>query len=260
MRAYLEMRFKVIIEKILPAKLYPLTARIFRIFRPLWYIGNNVACPVCSRHFRKFAPAGVHPRPNAQCPRCGSRERQRLLWLYLRHRTQFFTDHLKVLDIAPHYLLQKKYKKLKNLDYISADLASPEAMVKMDITDIHLPDNQFDCIICYHVLEHIPDDGKAMSELFRVLKPGGWAILQVPIDPNRDKTFEDPAIVSPKQRQRIFGQYDHVRLYGLDYKDRLETAGFTVKVDNYVGQLPDDLVKKYALMQEEKIYLCSKPG
>jgi predicted SAM-dependent methyltransferase len=254
------MRFKIVIEKMLPPRLYLLVVRMFRIVRPLWYIGDNVTCPLCEGHFREFAPAGlVNPRLNAQCPRCGSRKRQRLLWFYLKDKTQFFTDHLKVLHVAPSYPLQKKFRKLKNLDYISADLLSPTAMVKMDITDIHLPDNQFDCIICYHVLEHILDDGKAMRELFRVLKPGGWAILQVPIDPNRDKTFEDPAVVSPKQRERIFGQYNHVRIYGLDYKDRLEATGFTVKVDNYVRQLPDDFVEKYALMKEEKIYLCSKP-
>jgi SAM-dependent methyltransferase len=132
-------------------------------------------------------------------------------------------------------------------------------MLRMDITRISLTDNQFDCVICYHVLEHIPDDQKAMRELFRVLKPGGWAILQSPIDFNHDKTFEDPSIVSPDERERFFGQNDHVRIYGRDYKDRLEKAGFVVKVDDYVQQLGDSAIKKYGLMRDEKIHFCSKP-
>lgn len=131
-------------------------------------------------------------------------------------------------------------------------------MVKMDVTNIAMPDNQFDCIICYHVLEHIPDDEKAMTELFRVLKPGGWAILQSPVDHNRDKTYEDPSIVSPDERERAFGIKDHVRLYGRDYKDRLERAGFTVKLDCYVTELRDDKIKRYGLMKDEIIYLCTK--
>lgn len=132
-------------------------------------------------------------------------------------------------------------------------------MIKMDITNINLPDNQFDCIICYHVLEHILDDKKAMKELFRILKPGGWAILQSPVDPNRDETFEDPNVVSPEERERVFGQRDHVRIYGQDYKNRLERAGFTVKLDNYSRELGDNIIKKYGLMKDETIYFCSKP-
>ncbi|MEG3066539.1 methyltransferase domain-containing protein [Acetomicrobium sp.] len=118
--------------------------------------------------------------------------------------------------------------------------------------------NQFDCIICYHVLEHIPDDQMAMKEIFRVLKPGGWAILQVPI--LRDKTFEDPSVITPEDRERVFGQRDHVRIYGLDYKDRLEQAGFSVKVDDYVKQLSSDVIERYGLMKDENIYFCSKPN
>lgn len=145
---------------------------------------------------------------------------------------------------------------MSNLDYISADLNSPMAMVKMDITNILYEDNSFDVILCSHVLEHVVDDRKAMRELFRVLKPGGWGILQVPI--LRDKTFEDPSIVSPEDRERIFGQKDHVRIYGRDYKDRLEEAGFTVKVDGYVRELGDDKIKKHGLSEDQDIYFCAK--
>ncbi len=147
---------------------------------------------------------------------------------------------------------------MPNLDYISADLDSPLAMVKMDITNILYEDNSFDVILCSHVLEHVVDDQKAMRELFRVLKPGGWAILGSPMDLNRDKTFEDPNIVSPEDQIRTFGYPGHVRIYGRDYKERLEKAGFAVRVDSYVRELSPDTIKKYGLMREEDIYVCTK--
>ena len=159
---------------------------------------------------------------------------------------------------APEYIIQKFLRSIPNLDYISADLNSSLAMVKMDITNISCKDNSFDVILCYHVLEHIIDDRKAMRELFRVLKPGGWAILQSPMDLKRNKTFEDSHVVLPQDRERIFGQSDHVRIYGRDYKDRLEKAGFTVKVDSYVKELGVDMIKKYCLGKED-IYFCTKP-
>jgi len=253
------MPLKTILKKFIPEKYLPQARRIYFNLRCLWYLGNRYICPCCNGRFRKFLPFGVKPRANALCPRCGSLERHRLLWLYLKNRTNFFKDNLKVLDIAPMDFFQQKCKALPNLNYISADISSPIAMIKMDITNISMRDNQFDCIICYHVLEHIPDDQKAMRELFRVLKPGGWAILQSPIDYHRDKTFEDQNIVLPEERERIFGQKDHVRIYGRDYKDRLERAGFTVNPDNYVRELGDDKIKKYGLMKDEIIYFCTKP-
>jgi len=253
------MHLKSMFKKVIPEKFHPQIQRIYYTLRLFCYIGHRFICPICNGHFRKLLPFGVKMRANAKCPKCGSLERHRLLWLYLRDKTNFFTDHLRVLDVAPLYYLQKKFKKLENLDYMSADISSPIAMSRMDITDIRLPDDQFDCIICYHVLEHINDDKKAMRELYRVLKPGGWAILQVPIDPNLDKTFEDPNVISPEERERVFGQKDHVRLYGRDYKNRLEEAGFVVKVDNYAQQLEDSVIRQYALMRNEDIYLCSKP-
>ena len=146
---------------------------------------------------------------------------------------------------------------MSNLDYISVDLNSPLAMVKMDITNILYEDNTFDVILCSHVLEHIIDDRKAIRELFRVLKPGGWAILQVPLSNENDKTLEEPSIISPRDRERIFGQKDHVRIYGRDYKDRLEKAGFTVKVDGYVRELGDDKIKKHGLSEDQEIYFCT---
>jgi len=187
-------------------------------------------------------------------------ERQRLIWLYLKDKTNFFESKLRVLHFAPIFYLQRFYKKLANLDYISADLNDTSAMINMDITDIKFEDNSFDCILCVHVLEHVRDDKKAMKELFRVLKPQGWAIIQVPI--KLDKTFENNTISTPEERLKYFGQEDHVRIYGLDYKERLEDAGFSVKIDHYLNELPENIINRYRLVPEnepkEKIYFCSK--
>lgn len=253
------MSIKSILKKFIPERYHLQVRRVYFNLRSLWYIGNKYTCPCCNGHFRKFLPYGVKPRPNAECPRCNSLERHRLLWLYLRDRTNFFRDRLKVLDVAPMDFFQQRCKYLPNLDYISVDISSPIAMIKMDITNINLPNDYFDCIICCHVLEHVPDDKKAIMELFRVLKPGGWAILQSPVDPNLDETFENPNIISPEERERVFGQSDHVRIYGQDYKARLERAGFIVKLDNYVKELEDNIIKKYGLIKDEVIYFCIKP-
>jgi SAM-dependent methyltransferase len=248
----------LIARKVIPKKYHHVVARYAGYaISPLFY-GHRFGCPICGGHFRKNLSFGIKRRPNARCPRCGSLERHRLLWLYLRDRTSFFADNLQVLDIAPTDCLQRKFQAMPNLDYVSVDLEPTIAMIKMDITAMQFCDNRFDCIICYRVLEHVPDDRKAMKEIFRVLKPGGWAILQVPI--LRDETFEDPTITSPEEREKAFGQRDHVRIYGLDYRNRLESVGFVVKVDDYVRKLGGDAVKKYGLMKDEDIYLCSKPN
>jgi len=197
---------------------------------------------------------------NAICPRCGAAERQRLLWLYLKNTTNLFSDNLRLLHFGPSYILQKNFRSMENLDYTSADLYSPVSMVKMDITNILYKENSFDVILVSHVLEHVIDDRKAIQELFRVLKPGGWAIIQSPIDLNRDQTYEDYSVTLPEERVRVFGNPGHVRIYGLDYKSRLEGAGFTVKVDPYVRELPNNDVKKYGLIKNEDIYFCTKAG
>ena len=163
-----------------------------------------------------------------------------------------------MLHIAPEKQLSKVFMSQTNIDYLSADLDSPLAAVKMDITNIEQNDNTFDLIICNHVLEHIPDDDKAIAELFRVLKPGGTAILQVPISNTIRKTIEDPSITDPKEREKLFGQNDHVRIYGKDYKKRLERSGFVVSIDDFINELGQRDAHRYGLLQDEKIYLCSK--
>jgi len=222
------------------------------------YKGDKYYCPVCDGHFRTFLSFGIQKRKNACCPRCRSLERHRLLWLYLKNKTNLFNDDLKLLHIAPELVLKNKFKKMNNIKYYSADLHNTNAMVKTDLTSICFKVNSFDAILCTHVLEHINDDKKAMQELHRVLNTSGWAILQVPIDKNRKETFEDFSIAEPEEREKHFGQKDHVRCYGLDYKDRLTSTGFSVKLDNYVMQLSGDIRKKYSLDEKEDIYFCTK--
>jgi len=208
---------------------------IFMKFSALFYRGNNVECPVCGGRFRKFMPYGyLVIRDNALCPKCLSLERHRLMWLYLKNRTGFFSDPLKVLHIAPEQCFHKRFRKLRNLQYITADLVSPLADVKLDVQDMPFDDESFDLIICNHVLEHVPDDRKAIREIFRTLKKGGFAILQVPTDYSREDTYEDAGITEPSERLKHFRQHDHYRLYGRDYLVRLKEAGFTVEEENYL--------------------------
>jgi len=203
-------------------------------------------------------PFGVVQRKNAQCPRCGSLERHRLLWLYLQSRTNLFSAKHRLLHVAPEPVLQQHIQAHPDIDYVSADIDSPLASIKMDLTAIPHHAQSFDVILCSHVLEHIENDQQAMRELFRILKPGGWAILQVPLDPERETTFEDPSITSPEDRLRFFNQHDHVRIYGRDYKDRLEQAGFTVYAERYVQELGEKATTRYCLDKNETVYLCLK--
>lgn len=222
--------------------------------------GNKVTCPIANKSYSKFLPYGrVNPRPNALCPDSLSLERHRLIWLYLKQKTNFFKEQLHFLHIAPEQCFMKEFKKQHKEGYITADLESPLAKVKMDVHDIPFNDNTFDVAMCNHVMEHVENDIKAMSEIYRVLKPGGWAIIQVPFfSPVGNVTYEDKSIVDSKERQSVYGQDDHVRLYGTDYPDRLRQAGFSVKEDRFIDELGQDLIKKYALPRNETIYFCSK--
>jgi SAM-dependent methyltransferase len=214
-------------------------------------------CSCCKAHLRKFTSCGLIPRPEGACPQCGSLERHRLICLYLTKKTDLFDGRRKkMLHIAPEPQLSQLFQTARSIDYLSADLSAPNAMVKMDVTDIRYSDNTFDVIYCSHVLEHVFEDRKAMREFYRVLKPGGWAILQVPIIGNA--TLEDSTVISLEERQRLFGQHDHVRQYGLDYKDRLIDAGFCVKVDGFVRELHHQTVRRLGLMPNEDVYLCRK--
>ena len=241
----------------------PLLIRLSRWVRPfldLWFRGNRFTDPINKKSYRKFLPYGyVRQRNHALSPGTLSLERHRLLWLYLERETDFFKKSLKVLHVAPEQAFYKSFKKLDNIDYTTTDLHSPLANVKADICDLPFKENQFDVILCNHVLEHIPNDKKAMQELFRVLKPGGWAILQVPLDSKRLKTFQDDTITDPKERMRVFGQYDHVRLYGMDYFEKLEKIGFSTQAIIYAEELTSEEITRFGVVSHEIIPVCFKP-
>jgi SAM-dependent methyltransferase len=223
------------------------------------HFGFGRFCPCCEARIRRFGPYGHIKRREAKCPVCGSLERHRFIWLYMTRKTDLFDgNYKKMLHVAPEPELSRLIQKANFINYLSADLSDPYAMVKMDVTDIQYPDNTFDVIYCSHVLEHIPDDRQAMREFYRVLKPGRWAILNVPITANR--TFEDPSVIDPKERERLFGQFDHVRRYGPDYKDRVMEAGFSVTVDPFVRELESRTARRFGLMREENVYFCRKQG
>jgi SAM-dependent methyltransferase len=223
-------------------------------FLALFFRGNQVACPVCMKQFRKFLPYGYGPvRDNVLCPGCLSLERHRLLWLYLSRCTQIFKDSQKVLHLAPEQCFYKKFRKMLNLNYVTADLQSPLADIKLDIQDMPLGNDAFDVVICNHVLEHVPDDHKALAEIYRVLKPGGYAIMQVPADMTMEKTLEDPTVTDPAERARLFRQKDHYRLYGADFADRAKVAGFSVKEENFLFQLSQFERERYRLPEGESV-------
>ena len=221
--------------------------------------GDRVTCPCCGNQTASFLPFGLAERPSAKCPSCGSKKRHRLLWLFLREQTEFFTARLRVLHFAPERCFRKRFQKLPNLDYITADLAPEKVKLVIDITSIPASAGSFDAILCSHVLEHVSDDRQAMREMYRVLKPGGWAAVMVPMDWDRALTLEDPSIVSPADRERVFGQHDHMRLYGRDVSERLGSAGFTV-VAHRARELGPEAGRIYALSSKDRVYHCRKPG
>ena len=227
----------------------------------LFLRGDTVTCPIIGRSYRKFLPYGrVHPRANALCPDSLSLERHRLLWLYLKSRTNFFRQPLHFLHIAPEQCFMKPFAHQHGNGYITADLESPLAKVKMDVHEIPFANNTFDVAMCNHVMEHVEDDIKAMREIYRTLKPGGWAIMQVPFfNPIPETTFEDGSITDPQEREKVYGQDDHVRLYGHDYPDRIRKAGFKVAEDDFIHTLPEADVTRYALPRDEVIFFCEKP-
>jgi predicted SAM-dependent methyltransferase len=264
----------------------PILIRLSIVVRPILAFllkGNTFTDPIDGKSFRMFLPYGYgNQRNNVLSPSTLSLERHRLLWLYLQNETDFFQSELdsdspvtknkriklrkdaetssalKVLHFAPEQEFYKRFKKQTNIDYTTTDLLSPLADVKADICNLPFEDNAYDLILCNHVLEHIPDDTKAMQELYRVLKPGGMGIFQIPQDLSRATTFSDDSIVDQKERAKIFGQYDHVRVYGRDYFDKLRSIGFTVIEEDYTNKIAPELVEKYCLAKGEIIPVCFK--
>ncbi|MDA9572849.1 class I SAM-dependent methyltransferase [Flavobacteriaceae bacterium] len=245
-------------------KIFPRTflIKFSFIFQPLLSLllkGNKFTDPIDGKSFRKFLSYGYNKlRKNALSPSTLSLERHRLLWLYLTNETVLFERKVKLLHFAPEQAFYTRFKKLNNIQYDSIDINSPLAKIKADICDLPIKDNTYDFILCNHVLEHVLDDNKAMSELYRVLKKGGTGIFQVPIDMNRKKTFQDDSITDKLERNKIFGQYDHVRVYGKDYFNKLKNTGFKVKQIDYSKEFSDEEILKYSIIKGEIIPVCTK--
>ena len=235
---------------------------LVRLVGPILYAGTRFTDPIDGRSYRKFLPYGYggRIRENALSPGTNSLERHRLLYLYLQRYTDFFTAPLSVLHIAPEQCFHQRFKAQVNLTVLTADIESPLADMHFDLHHIPLEDNRFDVIFCNHVLEHVTDDAQCLRELYRVMKPGGWGIFQVPWVPGIQVTDEDPSITDPAERERRFLQYDHVRLYGEDYPDRLAAAGFKVETVELFRTLPAVEVNRYCLPSNEPLYVCYKPA
>ena len=248
---------KSVFSFLLPNYFYNIAGRYYR---SLFYFGNKFKCTICERSFRKFLPYGSPiSRSNASCPGCFSLERHRLIWLYLKNKTNLFSDELLVLHFSPEKCISDKLRKLANIKYITAEIDHqlPDIDILMNITSIPSDDNSYDVILCNNVLHHVLDDMKAMRELYRVLKPDGWAIIHEGFDRDRKKTFEDPSVTSWEERERLFNDKDHYRIYGWDFLERLKNAGFIVKEDYFLKQFDQRAIEKYRIFQQP-IYLLLK--
>ena len=224
--------------------------------------GDNMICPCCNHSFVTFLPCGVVSKTsNLKCPNCGSNARGRGLFLFIQKNSSLFFDSMSLLHAAPEPMLYKYFIR-QHYNYIPGDLFPKnygKKTKRIDLTNIPFEDRYLDAIICSHVLEHIPDDKKAMTEMYRCLKVNGWAILNVPLGKQiREKTYEDFSIIDPKERLKHFGQEDHVRVYGKDYFDRLRSVGFNVEIIDLFNQLTSEETYKYGLKQQDLIILARK--
>jgi SAM-dependent methyltransferase len=243
----------------IPRKYIQLVAHQLLKMYSVFLIGDKVHCPVCDGHFRKFLPYGrLNPRDNALCPSCLTLERHRLMYLFLDQETNFFSSNPKLLHVAPEYCFIDRFEKLLGSNYITADIESPLAKVKMDLHQIPFEDNTFDVVFCNHVLEHVENDFQCMQEIRRVLKPTGFALLQSPQRYDLATTYEDATITDPKEREIHFLQDDHLRIYGRDYGSQLEKSGFTIKEVNMIEKLGLIESKEMGLPLNEIIYLATK--
>ncbi len=240
-------------RKLLPKRFHPVAAAIY------WF-GLKVYCPICGWWARAFRPLKVDPTFFERCSRCGSLARHRLIWLYLKNRTNFFSANLRVLHFAAEACFESRFKKMRNLNYTTADIEGGYDPGKeiMDVMAIPQADNLFDVVICIHVLQHVQDDAKAMREIFRVLKPGGWAILNSRMDPTLETTAQISKASLPEDQRKAMHANELYRVYGQDLKPRLESAGFSVNVDRYLASLDQKIVEKCFLRKVGEVYVCKK--
>jgi SAM-dependent methyltransferase len=252
------LKIKKLARKILPQDFIRIIKRILLKYYSLTLKGNNIYCPVCDKSFKKFINMGIDTVNELHCPNCNSIGRDRLLWLYFQSKTDMFTRECSLFEIAPVECFSDKFIPMQNLNYVSGDLYSTLAMVKLDIKSLPFDDESFDYLICSHVLEHIDDDKKAISELYRILKKSGIAFILNPVDYSKEVTYEDDNIKDPKERFIHFGQEDHVRIYGKDFPKRLSNCGFEVEESEYASSLSKQDSVKYGINSNEIIYVCNK--
>ncbi len=216
--------------------------------------GGEVWCPVCGHEFARFKDDWN--RSNALCWRCGSHERHRAQWLLFDRRPGLLAEATSLLHFAPEWCLRRRFRQLRHLRYVTADLYQPDVDLRLDLNALELPDGSFDAVICSHVLEHVDNDAVAMRELRRITAPSGWCLVMVPLDLRRERTYEDPAITEPADRERAFWQHDHVRLYGADIVQRLQRAGFDVAVIRPREEFGGRLVCRCRLLEADQMFVC----
>jgi predicted SAM-dependent methyltransferase len=235
---------------------------------------HDYYCPSCNNNLLYFEPLPDHfdsplltkyefemyNKETFLCPKCSAMDRERLYRLYIEQETKLLKMPIRLLHIAPERNIQNWLFNFDNIDYTGGDLFPTDtALVRVDVTDIHYRDETFDVVMCSHVLEHVPDDRKAMRELYRVLKKGGWGILQVPLAVDITESYEDFSITTPEGRFEAFGQNDHVRVYAQqDYINRLKEVGFEVELYNYATKYGLNEAKKYGLSKNDNLYVVHK--
>ncbi|WP_405303702.1 class I SAM-dependent methyltransferase [Methanobrevibacter sp.] len=227
---------------------------------------NKNFCPICG-NISEFISFGKPERKNVRCTHCRSVERHRMVWLFFQKmfNKQLETKNMSVMHFAPEPAFYKYFSKFDNVDYYPVDL-EPESYERrnikirkaVDMQDIPFPDDKFDIIYASHVLEHVPDDIKAMKELYRVLKYGGSCVLLVPLRFSLKKTIEKEEYNTPELRIKHYGQANHLRRYGIDFKDRLESVGFKVTAFDEGDVVATDIERKFYRTGRNRIFLCKK--
>lgn len=228
------------------------------------YRGSRFEDPINGKTYRKLLSygRGDRTRPNALAPDTLSLERHRAVWMYLTEHSDLFSGSpgRRMLHLAPEYCFLKRFDRAEGLEVVRADLVSPWADVHFDVHEIPYADDHFDIIMGNHLIEHVADDRKVMDEYFRVMKPGGWGIFQVPMDRNNPETMEDPNVTDPAERERLYWQSDHVRLYGMDYADRYRKAGFEVEEIDLKALFGTERFERCALGSEGHLQIVRKPA
>lgn len=241
--------------------LHGLYRRARRQMKRWRYSGDRFHCPVCDSPVSRFLPYGLPVREHAMCPVCESMERHRLYWLYYTRRTDLLEGGAgarRFLHVAPEMGLETRLQRAPSLRYVTADFFSPYVDLRMDLCHLPLRPGSVDVVHCSHVLEHVPDDRRAMVELLEALRPGGWGLIQAPIWTDQP-SWEDASITDPAERERVFGQHDHVRIYGPDYPDRLREAGFEVETVRAADFLGAEEIEHHAVDADEEVYRCTRP-